>query len=293
MKYRQNFFITLIACHLALVGQAVFAQQSDMISGLVPDLANGEQVFYAAGCRSCHMAPKAKGDAQLILSGGQAFKTNFGTFYAPNISSDVKNGIGSWTYENFKDALLHGRSPQDENFYPSFPYWSYSQMKIQDVVDLYAWMKGLPAASTPNKEHDLSFPFNQRAFLSIWKAANPRPELIVAGNLGPEAERGRYLVETLGHCGECHTPRNKTGGLDTSRWLVGSHDPLLGRVPGLTPAQLDWSEAEIVEYLTSGFTPEYDVVGGHMASVVDNMAQLPASDRKAIAAYLKKVPAKK
>jgi mono/diheme cytochrome c family protein len=108
----------------------------------------------------------------------------------------------------------------------------------------------------------------------------------------PAIERGRYIAEALAHCGECHTPRNLLGGLDRSRWLGGAPDPSgKGSIPNITLGKLTWSEAEIVEYLTSGFTPEFDSVGGHMAHVVDNMARLPESDRAAVAAYLKSVPA--
>jgi mono/diheme cytochrome c family protein len=107
----------------------------------------------------------------------------------------------------------------------------------------------------------------------------------------PELERGRYIVEALAHCGECHTPRNLLGGLKTSKWLSGAPDPSgKGRIPNITPAALTWSEDEIVDYLTTGFTPEFDSVGGHMAHVVDNMARLPESDRRAVAAYLKAIP---
>jgi mono/diheme cytochrome c family protein len=114
----------------------------------------------------------------------------------------------------------------------------------------------------------------------------------VPGNLTPTEARGRYIAEALAHCGECHTPRNGLGGLDRARWLAGAPNPSgQGNIPNITPGKLTWSEAEILEYLTTGFTPAYDVVGGHMAHVVENMAKLPASDRQAVAAYLKRVPA--
>jgi mono/diheme cytochrome c family protein len=126
--------------------------------------------------------------------------------------------------------------------------------------------------------------------LGGWKLLFSGGDWAVPGNLTPTEARGRYLVEALGHCGECHTPRNALGGPDRARWLAGA--PTAdgkGKVPNITPAALAWSETEIVEYLTTGFTPEYDVVGGHMAHVVENLARLPAPDRQAIAAYLKRV----
>ena len=102
--------------------------------------------------------------------------------------------------------------------------------------------------------------------------------------------RGRYLVEALGHCGECHTPRNLLGGSQLGRWLSGAPNPTgKGNIPNITPGKLDWSEVDIAEYLSSGITPEFDTAGGHMVAVIENTSKLPASDRGAIAAYLKRV----
>ena len=115
---------------------------------------------------------------------------------------------------------------------------------------------------------------------------------MVAGPLSPEAERGRYLAEALGHCAECHTPRGPLGQLDRTRWLAGAPDPGgKGRVPNLTPAGLDWSEADLIGYFRTGFTPDFDSAGGLMAEVVQNLAELPEADLAALAAYLKAVPA--
>jgi len=136
----------------------------------------------------------------------------------------------------------------------------------------------------------VGFPFSIRAGLGLWKAAFMPRGWVVTGDLPPDVARGRYLVEGLGHCGECHTPRNIAGGLQTTRWLNGAPNPNgRGTVPNITPAALDWSSADIVAYLETGFTPEYDSAGGHMAEVVENYAKLPAQDRAAVAAYLKRV----
>ena len=113
---------------------------------------------------------------------------------------------------------------------------------------------------------------------------------VVAGDLPAPAARGRYIAEALAHCGECHTPRNPIGSLKRGEWLSGAPNPSgKGTIPNITPGDLDWTEAEIVEYLTTGFTPDFDSVGGLMAHVVENMARLPESDRQAVAAYLKQV----
>lgn len=261
------------------------------LDGLTGDAARGATVFTAAGCASCHMGPGAEGEDQLKLAGGQGFPTEFGTFYAPNISPDPVAGVGEWSDLDFANALWRGVSPEGQHYFPALPYWSYARMTAQDLVDLTAYLRTLPADATPSKPHDVGFPFNIRRLVGGWKFLNMRPEFVIDGDLSEQETRGRYIAEALAHCGECHTPRNALGGLKTGQWLAGSVTPDgKGKVPNITPAQLKWSEDEIVEYLTSGFTPEFDSVGGHMAHVVENMARLPEEDRRAVAAYLKKVP---
>lgn len=259
--------------------------------GLTGDPKAGEQVFWTAGCASCHMAPEATGAAQLVLSGGQAFPSPFGTFRAPNISPSPQ-GIGGWTLAQFADAVTRGVSPEGQHYYPAFPYSSYTRMELQDVADLKAFMDSLPPSDAASLPHEIGFPFNIRRSLGGWKLLFFREDWVIPDPLSDQAARGRYIVEALAHCGECHTPRNALGGLETGRWLAGAPNPSgQGNIPNITPAKLTWSEAEIVEYLTTGFTPEFDSVGGHMAHVVENMARLPQSEREAVAAYLKQVPA--
>jgi len=260
-------------------------------AGLTGDAKAGEQVFWTAGCASCHMAPEAKGAAQLVLSGGQAFASPFGTFKAPNISPSPE-GIGGWTLAEFADAVTRGVSPEGQHYYPAFPYASYVRMELQDVADLKAFMAGLPPSDVASQPHEIGFPFNIRRSLGGWKLLFFREDWVIPDPLSDQAARGRYIVEALAHCGECHTPRNALGGLESGRWLAGAPNPSgQGSIPDITPAKLGWSEAEIVEYLTTGFTPEFDSVGGHMAHVVENMARLPQAEREAVAAYLKQVPA--
>jgi mono/diheme cytochrome c family protein len=238
------------------------------------------------------MAPGATGAAQLVLAGGQRFPTAFGTFVAPNISPDPDHGIGGWSLADFVSAVARGVSPAGEHYYPVFPYAAYRNATLQDLADLKAFVDGLPPSSAPSQPHEIGFPFSIRAAVGGWKLLYGGGGWTLAENLTPTEARGRYLVEALAHCGECHTPRNALGGLDRRRWLAGAPNPAgQGTIPNITPARLAWSEAEIVEYLTSGFTPDYDSAGGHMALVVANMARLPAGDRQAVAAYLKRVPA--
>lgn len=255
------------------------------------DAANGEQVFYAAGCASCHSAPEAEGEDRLILAGGRAFPSDFGTFYAPNISPDSAEGIGDWTERDFLNAVMRGVSPQGQHYYPAFPYGTYGRAEVEDMQDLWAFMTTLPADATPSRAHDVGFPFSIRRALGGWKQLYLSEDWVVSGDLEPELERGRYLVEALGHCGECHTPRTALGGLRRDAWLTGAANPSGdGRIPNITPAELTWSAPDIANYLNDGFTPEFDSAGGEMVEVIANMSQLPESDRVAIAAYLRALP---
>jgi mono/diheme cytochrome c family protein len=259
--------------------------------------AHGETVFWAGGCASCHATPNSEGDAHLVLSGGLALKTGFGTFVAPNISSSVDHGIGAWPLGDFASAMLKGVSPEGDHYYPAFPYGSYTRMTGQDVSDLYAFMKTLPASDNVPAENNLLFPFNIRASIGGWKLLflNAKPRVALATS-DPILARGQYLVEGPGHCGECHTPRNLIGGFKSDSWLSGAPNPDgAGKIPNITPGSKDvgkWSADEIVAYLETGFTPEFDAVGGSMASVQKNLAKLPKADIEAIAAYLKAVPAR-
>lgn len=260
------------------------------------DPQRGEVVFHAGGCTSCHAAPGAKGEDKLKLAGGLKLATPFGTFVAPNISSDPNDGIGGWSKADFANAMLAGVSPDGAHYYPAFPYTSYARMTPSDVMDLQAYMQQLPAVAGKAPAHELGFPFNIRRGLGLWKLANLDPAPVVTVAPGDAVlERGRYLVEGPGHCGECHTPRDAIGGLDRSRWLAGAAAPTgEGRIPNITGGEGgigSWSAADIAYYLETGFTPDFDSVGGEMVAVQENMAKLPASDREAIAAYLKAVPA--
>ena len=261
------------------------------LAGLTGDAAQGETVFYAGGCASCDAAKDAEGEARLILSGGIGFVSGFGTFRAPNISMDPDQGIGAWTFAQFASAVQRGVSPEGTHYYPVFPYSAYALAEPQDIADLWAFWQTLPASDTENLPHEVGFPFSIRRGVGLWKLLYMPDGFTMPADTEPLI-RGRYLVEALGHCAECHTPRDALGGLDRSRWMAGAPNPSgLGRIPGITPATLDWSETEITQFLADGFTPEFDVAAGQMALAILNLAQLPDSDRAAIAAYLKTLPA--
>lgn len=259
------------------------------------DAAAGERVFWAGGCASCHLAPGAESLDSLELSGGLELVTEFGTFVVPNISSHPEDGIGDWTLGEFANAMLRGLSPEGRHYYPAFPYTSYARMSDEDLSDLFAFLQTLPAVAGTTPDHALGLPYNIRRGVGLWKRVNLDPAPVIAiDESDPQLVRGRELVEGLGHCGECHTPRSSLGGLDTSRWLAGAPAPEGdGEIPNITPSEAgigDWDAFEIAAYLETGFTPDFDSAGGEMAAVIRNLARLPAEDREAIAAYLKAVP---
>ena len=252
-----------------------------------PDLANGEMVFYAAGCAACH------GEN---LAGGLEMVTERGVFRVPNITPNPESGIGRWSRVDFVNAMQRGVSPQGKHYYPAFPYTSYARMRIEDILDLKAYLDSFPPLENNVAGHDLRFPFSIRRGVGFWKRRYLDPDPVVeADSQGVQFERGRYLVEALGHCAECHTPRDRFGGVDPSRWMTGAPNPNgEGSVPNITPhadGLGSWSQRDISYYLESGFTPDFDSVGGSMVEVQENMARLTAADRDAIATYLKSIPA--
>lgn len=253
----------------------------------IPDPVNGEQVLLTGGCQSCHGED---------LAGGVELTSEFGTFLAPNISPDPDTGIGGWTTLDMVNAMMLGTSPDGRHFYPAFPYPSYTRMKVQDVIDLKAYIDSLEPVENRVGPNDLHFPWSVRRGIGLWKLVFLKQGPVVEAELAdPEWQRGRYLVEGAGHCGECHTPRNALGGPRLSAWLAGGANPDgEGQVPNITPhgnGLKAWSADDIVYYLESGFTPEFDTVGGSMVKVQEHLSRLPRSDLRAIAAYLKSIPA--
>lgn len=256
------------------------------LATLMGDADAGRAVYLAAGCASCHKAPGLDADP-LILSGGRPFATEFGTFYAPNISTDSDHGIGTWDFQQFANAVVRGISPNGAHYYPAFPYAAYGKADLQDIADLFSYMQTLPASAAPDLAHDVAFPFNIRRGLGLWKALFVSDDWVVTGGLTEQETRGRYLVEGLAHCAECHTPRNALGGLRVSQWMEGAPNPSgRGRIPAIAGADFTWTAFDISAYLETGFTPQFDVVGGSMADVVQNLKELDKADLDAIASYI-------
>ena len=291
MRKLLHFFVffAVIAAAFAWFLSRPEPLNADAVAGLTGDSARGENLFWAGGCSSCHAAPNSEGEEKLVLAGGYRINSPFGTFISPNISPSA-NGIGGWSNLDLANALIRGLSPVGSHYYPSFPYGTYTRMSLQDVVDLKAFLDTLPSSETQSQPHELPFPVTIRRSVGLWKRLFLTDDWIVAVE-GEQLERGRYLVEALGHCGECHTPRNVLGALDDTRWLEGADNPSgEGRIPGLAPGQLNWGADDIAYYLETGFTPDYDSAGGEMAAVIANTSQLTEEDRAAIAAYIKAIP---
>lgn len=262
---------------------------ADVLAGLEGDAERGAALFVAAGCESCHVAPDE--DGLPVLAGGQAFETAFGTFYAPNISPGPE-GVGDWSDAELASAMATGVGRDGVHLYPAFPYTSYENAAPQDLLDIAAHLRTLPASDVASVPHDLPFPFNVRRGLGAWKLLNADRGWVLEEPESAAVERGRYLVEALYHCGQCHTPRGPLGGLDRSRWLQGAENPDGdGRIPGIAPGQLDWSDGDVAAFLKTGLTPEYDSVGGNMVEVIENIRVLPDDDVAAIVAYLRAIPA--
>lgn len=286
---------------LGIIGAGVFwvltaptvLEASSIRADYKPNTANGEVLFTIGGCSSCHISTGQKD--RLRLGGGLALGSPFGTFRAPNISPDPEHGIGAWSELEFANAFLLGVGNQGEHLYPAFPYPSYSKASVEDARDLFAYLKTLPPVTAPSQPHDLPFPFTLRRLLGGWKVLFfDREPLLPDPTRNEIWNRGRFLVEGPGHCAECHSPRNMLGAIQQDKRFSGGADPEgKGWVPNITQHEdgiAPWSEADITELLTTGFTPEFDAVGGSMAEVIENTKRLPDADRAAMAVYLKSLP---
>lgn len=257
-------------------------------------IQRGKAILQAAGGCSCHTDEKHAG---ALLAGGRPIKTPFGTIYSTNITPDPKTGIGTWSEADFLTAMTQGRGPDGVHYFPVFPYTSFTRMTEQDVRDLQAYLFSVPPVEQTNKPPELRLPFGWRGGLVVWRWLNFRP-----GTLQPRSDqsaewnRGAYLATALGHCAECHTPRNVLGGLKTTMAYAGSADGPEGELaPNITPDDATgigkWSVADIVWFLQTGLKPDGDDAQGLMSVVIENgYKHLPEADLRAIAVYLRSLP---
>lgn len=255
------------------------------------DAKRGEYLSTAAGCLGCHTEAK---EGAVPYAGGRELKTPFGTFYGPNITPHQSAGIGRWTEADFIRAIREGVRPDGAHYFPAFPYPSFTRIVDADLRDLWAYVRSLPPNPRANRAHDLRFPFGWRFLVTGWKWLFFTPGAIAADpGRAAQVNRGAYLVQALGHCGECHTPRNLLGGPGRDRFLAGTRKGPDGKsAPNLTPTRLKkWSDADLKTLLQTGFTPDGDVVAETMGEVITNTTgKITPGDLAALIAYLRSLP---
>ncbi len=279
-------FKRYVLLSVALAALAANAMQAGAADG---DVKRGQYLAQAGGCVGCHTEDKKDAPP---FAGGRALKTPFGTFYGPNITPDTKTGIGKWSEADFVRAMRHGERPDGENYFPAFPYPSFTRISDADLADLWAYLRSLKPVERASRAHDVSFPYNWRGLVSAWKRLYFVPGTGSAPDAASPAQRGAYLVNALGHCGECHTPRNFLGGPQKERNLAGGKGPTGKRMPNLTPTRLKkWNDAELKEFLLSGATPDGDAADEMMDEVIRNTtSKLTPADLAAVIAYLRSLP---
>ncbi|MEP6656504.1 MAG: cytochrome c [Betaproteobacteria bacterium] len=276
---RKKGYACAIVLLLALTGSAAYAQ----------DARRGQYLAKAGGCVGCHTEDR---QGAVPFAGGRGLKTSFGVFYGPNITPDPQAGVGRWSESQFMQAMRNGVRPDGAHYFPVFPYPSFTQITDGDLRDLWAYLRTLTPDARRNRAHEIKFPFGWRPAVALWKWFFFTPGPFHSERGAPQIDRGAYLVEGLGHCNECHTPRNVLGGLVRSRHLGGVKGPQGKGVPNLTPARLkQWNDAELAEFLTTGITPEFDSADEAMGEVIRNTtSQLSPEDLRAVIAYLRTLP---
>jgi mono/diheme cytochrome c family protein len=254
------------------------------------DAKRGEYLAKAGGCLGCHTEDKK--DA-VPFAGGRQLKTSFGTFYGPNITPHPQSGIGRWTEADFMRALRHGTRPDGANYLPVFPFPSFTKITDSDLRDLWAYLRTLPQSSQANRPHEPWLFFGWRPLVTVWKWLFFTPGLFsnIQGVSEP-VNRGAYLVQALGHCGECHTPRNFLGAPKRGRFLAGGKGPEGKDVPNLTPTRLKkWRDSDFKDFLVTGINSDGDVPAEMMGEVIRNTtSQLTPADLAALVAYLRSLP---
>ena len=253
------------------------------------DVQRGLYLSKAAGCLGCHT--EAKPDAQ-PYAGGRALETPFGTFFGPNITPHPQAGIGRWSEEDFIRAMRRGLRPDGAHYYPAFPYPSFTRISDGDLRDLWAYLRSLPPSSRASPPHELGLLYRWRWPIWGWKLLYFSPGAFTPDPAHSQTiSRGAYLVNALGHCGECHTPRNFLGGPKKDRHLAGAE---VGdaTATNLTPTRLKkFSDEYLREVLQTAMTPEGDILSEAMGEVVRNTtSQLTPQDLDALIAYLRSLP---
>jgi len=260
-------------------------------------IERGQYLATAGNCVTCHTAEDGE-----MMAGGLPFETPFGRLYSTNITPDDETGIGAWTVEQFLASMRLGVRPDGTHLYPAFPYTSFTKVRDEDVMAIFAYLKTLPAVRAPAPANELAFPFNVRALMIAWKALFfDDGEFVHDETMSDDWNRGAYLVEGLAHCGACHTPRNALGAEDNGRYLAGG--AYLDRVPGggyrtwsapnLTSSDTGlslWSREDLVQYLETGRNSFLDSTGPMNEVIMNSTSRLTASDVAAMTTYLEALP---
>jgi mono/diheme cytochrome c family protein len=254
------------------------------------DIAHGRMLVEAGNCAGCHTADPAK-----PFAGGKRIETPFGAIYAPNLTPDRDTGIGGWSNEDFRRALREGVAPNGSRYYPAFPYPYFTKLTRDDIFAIRAYLATLTPFSNKAPPPDLRFPFNFRVVMRVWDSLFFKPGIFEPDqNKSPAWNRGGYLVTGLAHCGACHTPKNMFGADRHGRALSG------GQVAGWFAPRLDgaarsglksWSVDDIVEYLQSGRNARSHADGLMAEVVLNSTSKMSDGDVRAIATYLKELPA--
>ena len=261
-------------------------------------IERGRYLAIAGNCASCHTARDGA-----FLAGGLRFETPFGTLYSTNITPDPDTGIGRWSEADFLASLRHGVRPDGEHLYPAFPYTAFTKITDEDAAALFAYLRSVPPVRRENTENELSFPFGFRPLLAVWKALFFEPGAFEPDPGRSEVwNRGAYLVEALGHCSACHSPRNGLGAEETERAYAGgeyldhvatgAHRPWAA--PNLTGSERGlglWSEADLFVYLKTARNDFLESFGPMNEVVMNSTRLLDAADVRAMAVYLKSLPA--
>jgi mono/diheme cytochrome c family protein len=255
----------------------------------------GEYVFHAGACDSCHTDHLNHG---AFLAGGRRMDTPFGTFYVPNITPEKETGMGAWSIEDFRRAMIEGRTPDGRHYYPVFPYCWYTGMTERDLTDLWTYLQSVPPVRKPVRPHEIPFPFNLRFLLLGWKLINfDQGETVHDPERSAAWNRGAYLVNHLGHCGACHTPKLlKAAVFRSDEFLAGSESiPGPYFAPNITPDDVagigKWTPGDVVRALKRAIRPDGVPIRGPMAEYVDSgSSYLSEDDLEAAAIYLLSLP---
>lgn len=279
---------------LALIALLTCCATVGAAAGVASRVEQGRYLVHAGGCLTCHTA---EADGAAPLAGGRVLKTPFGVFRSPNVTPDRQTGIAGWTDADFSRALREGMSPAGGRYFPVFPYPSYTGLSDADVAAIAAYLRSIAPVRNRVSPHDLPWYLGGRSVMLGWNWRNFTPARFSPDTRrSREWNRGAYLVRHLGHCGECHTPRDFTGALIGSLELGGTANGPDGEpVPNITPHAGDgigtWDENDIATFLAIGMLPDGDFTGSSMADVIDdNTSRLTDADRSAIAIYLKSLP---